>query len=499
MSDRLTAQPEERLARIFAGQKAAFQAAPNPSAVERRGRLTALRRQILRHQDLLAEAIRQDFGFRAPAESRMFDVLPSVLEANHAIAHVGRWMRPSRRAVELLFFSNGLKVTYQPKGVVGIIVPWNFPVYLALGPLIATLAAGNRAMIKMPEITPATNAALARMLADAFRDDEVAVFGEELNDPNRFTRLPFNHIVFTGSPAVGKIVMRTAAENLTPVTLELGGKSPAVVSRHYPLADAALRITHGKASNCGQICVAPDYALVPRESVDAFVSAVRLSFTRLFGRTDDYTWVVDDRHLRRLQSYLDDARSKGATVVACADYVGERDGRRMPLHIVSGCTPDMLVLKDELFGPILPVIPYDDLDGVVQFINAGQPPLALYCFSRDAAEAKELVGRTRSGGVTVNDWGWHVVNHDAPFGGVGNSGMGTYHGVEGFRELSHARTVFRRHRFFPSQLFHPPYGNLIQRLALALFLGKPDPTLRQAESRPAEVRRILPAGPPNDR
>ena len=245
-------------------------------ADRRREKIKALKRQISRYQDVLADAMSKDFGFRAPAESKMLDLLGSMLEANHAIAHLKRWMKPSRRATELLFLTNSLSVTYQPKGVVGVIVPWNFPIYLAVGPLIAALAAGNRVMIKMSEITPATNAVLTRLLGEIFQEDEVAVTGEELIDPNVFTSLPFDHIVFTGSPNVGKVVMRTASENLTPVTLELGGKSPAIVMRDYPLADAAKRITHGKTTNCGQICVSPDYALVPRESVGDFVTCSKI-------------------------------------------------------------------------------------------------------------------------------------------------------------------------------------------------------------------------------
>ena len=274
--------------------------------------------------------------------------------------------------------------------------------------------------------------------------------------------------------------MRTAAENLPPVTLELGGKSPALVTRNYPVADAATRITHGTSVNCGQICVSPDYALVPRESVDAFVAGVKATFQRFYGqRTDgneNYTAVVHDRHHQRMLKMLDDARAKGARVEACAPApVGA--GRQMPLHIVTNMTPDMVIMKEELFGPILPIVPYDTMDEAIAFINARPRPLALYCFSHDRAERDELLRRTHSGGVSINDWGWHVINHDAPFGGVGNSGMGTYHGEEGFRELSHARTVFQRQRFFPIGLFYPPYGNFVQRLALKLFLGTADPTL----------------------
>lgn len=481
MNDRLVAplQADMGVADTHAAQQQAFARHPYPSASKRRQQLRALKRQLHRYQDLLAEAMSRDFGFRSPAESKMLDILGSTLEINHAISHLRRWMRPSRRSTELLFATNSLRVTYQPKGVVGIIVPWNFPLYLALGPLAAALAAGNRAMIKMPEVTPATNAVLRRMLAEVFAPDQVAVIGEELADPNAFTSLPFDHIVFTGSPGVGRIVMRTAAQNLTPVTLELGGKSPAVVLRGYSVAEAATRIAHGKATNCGQICVSPDYALVPRESVDQFVAEVRAAFARSFGAKveghHDYTAIVNERQHARIVALLDDARAKGAQVLACAEG---GTARQMPLHIVTGVTPDMRIASEEIFGPILPVLAYDTLDEAIAHIRSGPRPLALYAFGHDAAARDQLLQRTHSGGVTINDWGWHVMNHDAPFGGVGNSGMGTYHGAEGFRELSHAKTVFKRHRFYPIGLFYPPYGNLVQRLVLKLWLGNGDAALQ---------------------
>ncbi|MDM0114971.1 coniferyl aldehyde dehydrogenase [Variovorax sp. J22R133] len=472
----------ERVARIFAMQQAAFLAAPSPSASERLDRLKALKRQITRYQDVLAEAMSQDFGHRAHAESKMLDLLGSMMEVNHAISHLKRWMKPSRRSTELLFITNSVKVIYQPKGVVGVITPWNFPIYLALGPAVAALAAGNRVMIKMPETTPATNAVLKKLLAEVFSEDLVAMVGEELLDPNVFTSQPFNHIVFTGSPAVGKIVMRTAAANLTPVTLELGGKSPALVTRNYSVADAAKRITHGKSTNAGQICVSPDYALVPRERMAEFIVGVRQTFKSFYdNKTADnpnYTSVVDERQFKRINALLADARAKGATVESLGPVPVGKD-RTLPLQIVSNVTPDMLVMKEELFGPVLPVVPYDTMDDAINFINERDRPLALYCFSHDSAERDNLLRRTHSGGVSINDWGWHVVNHDAPFGGIGNSGMGNYHGEEGFRELSHAKTVFKRHRFFPIDLFYPPYGTFIQRFALKFFLGSPDPSLGQ--------------------
>lgn len=486
-----SAEANERVARIFALQRQAFLAAPAPTLQERLARLKAIKKQLSRYQDVLSDAMSRDFGHRSHAESKMLDLLGSMMEINHATSHLKRWMRSSRRSTELLFLGNSVKVMYQPKGVVGVITPWNFPIYLAIGPAVAALAAGNRVMIKMPEATPATNAVLKRLLAEVFAEDLVAVVGEELADPNVFTSQPFNHIVFTGSPAVGKIVMRTAADHLTPVTLELGGKSPALVTRNYPVADAAKRITHGKSANAGQICVSPDYALVPRERVDHFVAGVRQAYLGFFrGKTAgnvDFTEIIDERQYHRIQRLLDDARAKGAHVESCGPApVGK--SRALPLQIITNTRPDMLVMTEELFGPLLPVVPYDTTDDAIRYINERERPLALYCFSHDSAEREKVLTRTHSGGVAVNDWGWQVVNHDAPFGGIGNSGMGNYHGEEGFRELSHAKTVFKRHRFFPVDLFYPPYGNFVQRFAMKFFLGNPDTSLgasRNANAAPA--------------
>lgn len=477
----LSAQAEH-MQHIFNLQCQAFSSAPYPDLDTRRDKLYQLKKQIIRYQDKIAAAIHTDFSFRSLEESRLLDLLGSVLEVNHAIRHLRRWMRPQKRSTELLFLSNRLRVQYQPKGVVGVIVPWNFPVYLALGPLITALAAGNRVMLKLSEVTPATNAVLKQMLGEIFNENEVAVFGEEITDPTQFTALAFHHLVFTGSPAIGRMVMRAAAENLTPVTLELGGKSPALVTRNYPIADAAKRILHGKATNCGQICVAPDYALVPQEQVEEFAQVCQNTFSQMFGQNiannADYTSIVNERHLKRILDILADAKAKGARIIPCANYNAEQHERRMPVHLVLDCTPDMRIMQEELFAPILPIIAYDTLEHAIAHIQADERPLALYCFTHNAAERDYLLQHTHSGGVTVNDWGWHVVNHDAPFGGIGNSGMGSYHGEEGFRELSHAKTVFIRHRFFPTELFYPPYGTWLQKLALTFFLKKADPDLK---------------------
>ena len=463
----------ERLQTIYGRQRTAFAAHPYPTADERRARLKTLRAALRARQDELADAMSDDFGGRSHFESKMADVLGPVLEINHALGHLGRWMRSRRRHTELLFATNRAYVMYQPKGVVGIIAPWNFPVYLALGPLVAALAAGNRAMIKMSEYTPRTTEAVRALLADCFPEDEVAVFGGAVAAAQAFSALPFDHLVFTGSPAVAPHVMRAAAANLTPVTLELGGKSPAILAPNADLAAAARAIAHGKTFNCGQICVSPDYALVPRARVEEFAAAVAGVFRGLVPEVRgnaDYTSVVNDRQHSRLLDLIADARSRGATVTV-AGSIGP--DRRLPLHVVTGVRDDMRIAREEIFGPILPVVGYDTLDEATAYVAARPRPLALYPFGFDGAALESLLGATHSGGVTVNDWGWHVFNHDLPFGGTGTSGMGSYHGEEGFRELSHAKAVFKRHRFFPVGLFYPPYGNLVQRLVLRIYLGKP--------------------------
>jgi len=467
-----------RLQQTFAQQQAAFQRHAYPSIGERQSQLGQLKRQLQRYQDVLAAAMSQDFGYRPDTESLLLDLLPTILHINHTIQNLGRWMRPSRRHNEWVFATNRLYVRYQPKGVIGIIGTWNFPVYLALGPLVAALGAGNRAIIKMPENMPATTQCLRQMLAEIFPEDQVALFGGELHDPNRFTELPFDHIVFTGSTRVGRIVMQHAAQNLTPVTLELGGKSPAVVLRDYPIQDAATSIAHGKCVNAGQICVSPDYALVPADRLEAFVDSARQAaqsfYHGQFAGNPDYASLVSEAHAARIRALLDDARQQGATVIACGPL---GDGRQIPLHIVTGCTPAMRLMQEELFGPILPVLTYERLEDAIAHIQSGPRPLALYCFSHDRLAREELLRQTHSGGVTINDWGRHVMSHDAPFGGIGASGMGSYHGEEGFRELSLARTVFVRHRFFPVHWFQPPYGNRIQRALLRWFLGRADPNV----------------------
>lgn len=453
----------------FEALRAAFAASPDPDYATRRATLLRLRGALKRHATECAEAAAADFGVRAVEETLLVDLLPSLLHIDHLLGHLRRWMRPSPRRPEWLFLGNRAMVRYQPKGVVGIVVPWNFPFYLALGPLATALAAGNRCMVKPSEYAPESSRALRRLLADALDEDLAAVVEGDAECARRFCALPFDHLVFTGSPAVGRQVMRAAADNLTPVTLELGGKSPALVSRSGNLQRAATRIVHGKTVNAGQICVAPDHALVPRERIGEFAEAAARAFDRLVGEGADYTSMVDERGRARMLELVADARRLGATVTVCGPCgLGDR---QLPLHIITGVDRRMRVAREEIFGPLLPVIGYDSFDEALAHVRNGQRPLALYWFGTDAAERTRVLRETHSGGVTLNDWGWHAMNHSLPFGGTGTSGMGNYHGEEGFRELSHAKAVFSEHRWFPIELFHPPYARAVQRMLLRLYFG----------------------------
>lgn len=462
----------DELASRFSAMRAAFAETPFPSYEQRRNALRRLREGLRTHAHACAVAAEKDFSVRATAETMLVDLLPSLLHIDHLLKHLRRWMRPSRRSTELLFATNRARVQYQPKGVVGIVVPWNFPFYLALGPLATALAAGNRCMIKTSEYAPASSRALRDLLAEALGEKLVCVVEGDAECAKRFCALPFDHLVFTGSPAVGRHVMRAAAENLTPVTLELGGKSPAIVSRSADMPRAARRIVHGKTVNAGQICVAPDYAMVPREHVGAFVAAAASAYTKLAGDGASYTAMIDARSRDRMYALIEDARALGATVTVCGlAGQGKPEGRQVPLHIITGVRPEMRIAREEIFGPLLPVMEYDTFDRAIEWVRNGERPLALYWFGTDGSESERVLRETHAGGVTLNDWGWHAMNHDMPFGGTGTSGIGNYHGEEGFRELSHAKSVLSEHRWFPVELFHPPYGGIVQKAVLRWYFG----------------------------
>ena len=455
---------------LFARQRLAFTAAPMPSEEDRLRWLDALRDVLAGHQPALIEAIAADFGHRSADETLLAEIMPSLHGIRYASRHLRRWMKPSRRHVGLAFQPASAREVYQPLGVVGIIVPWNYPLYLAIGPLIGALAAGNRVMLKMSESTPATGQLLKELLAQIFPEDQVAVVLGDVEVGQAFARLPFDHLLFTGSTHIGREVMRAAAANLTPVTLELGGKSPAIVSASVPLADAAERIAFGKCMNAGQTCVAPDYVLVPRERVEGFVGAYREAVQRLYpslADNPDYTAIINVRQLTRLQDYLDDARTKGAHVVP---LFAEAQQRRMPHCLLLNTTDDMRVMQEEIFGPLLPIVPYADLDEALAYINARPRPLALYYFGYDRGEQQRVLQTTHSGGVCLNDSLLHVAQDDLPFGGIGPSGMGHYHGHEGFLTFSKAKGVFIKQRFNAARLIYPPYGKWWQKLIYTLFI-----------------------------
>ncbi len=361
-------------------------------------------------------------------------------------------------------------MVYQPLGVVGIIVPWNYPLYLAIGPLIGALAAGNRVMLKMSESTPATGQLLKDLLAQVFTEDQVAVVLGEADVGIAFSRLPFDHLLFTGSTSIGRQVMRAAADNLTPVTLELGGKSPAIVSTSVPLEDAAERIAFGKTLNAGQTCVAPDYVLVPKDRLKGFVEAYRQVIQRFYPQladNPDYTSIINPRQYARLQDYLDDAQARGARLLPLFE---QGQDRRMPHYLLLDVTDEMRVMQDEIFGPLLPVVPYDDLQQALAYVNARPRPLALYYFGYNKAEQQAVLENTHSGGVCLNDTLLHVAQDDLPFGGVGPSGMGHYHGHEGFLTFSKAKGVFVKQRFNAARMIYPPYGKALQKLVYRLFV-----------------------------
>ncbi|CAE6909693.1 coniferyl aldehyde dehydrogenase [Vibrio sp. B1FLJ16] len=472
-------QVNSELQTWFDELKSAYQAEPLAEFEVRKQRLVALKKQLSRYQDVLAQAMSEDFGGRCHTESVMADVLGPILDINHVVSHLKGWMKPSRRSTEWLFKGNKLEVRYQPKGVVGIICPWNFPLYLSIGPMITALAAGNRCMIKMPPNCPSTTNQLRKMLAEIYPENLVRVVDGNHPEAMEISNLAFDHLVFTGSPASGKTIMANAAKNLTPVTLELGGKSPAIVFDDYDIYKAAARIAHGKSLNSGQICIAPDYAFVPEEKQQAFVEAVQKAYQAMYKKIEgnnDYTSLVDDAQYQRFHALLSDARDKGAKITKCLD---DGEGRKEPLYIATNLTPDMRICQEEIFGPLLPVHGYSSVEDVVGYINERPRPLACYLFSNDKEQREVVLNQTHSGGVTINDWGWHAFNHSVPFGGVGNSGIGNYHGEEGFRELSHARSVLKVQDWFPTKLLSPPYGNMVQKLLLRLFVGKPDPKLKK--------------------
>lgn len=448
-------------------QRQAFAAHPHPSAEQRAALLQALRQALLTHQEALATAIALDFSARSRHETLIAEILTTVAGIDHTLRHLKRWMRPSRRSVGLLFAPARNTVVRQPLGVVGIMVPWNYPVQLAMLPLVGALAAGNRAVIKLSEFTPHTNAVLMQLLADTLPPQWAVAVEGDAAFASAFAAMPWDHLLFTGSTSVGRLVMAAAAPQLTPLTLELGGKSPVIVAPDAHLQHAADSVVFGKLLNAGQTCIAPDYVWVHHSQADAWVAALQHAVARLYPtllHNPDYSAIINDRQHQRLHAWLQEAHSQGATVTVCnpANEVFD-DTRKMPLHILQGTTPDMRVMQDEIFGPLLPVCTYHDVSEAIAAINHAPRPLALYLFSHDSALQQRVLTHTHSGGVTINETLMHVAQDDLPFGGCGPSGMGHYHGQEGFVRLSHTKGVHARGRFNSARMAYPPYGNWVHR------------------------------------
>jgi coniferyl-aldehyde dehydrogenase len=450
-------------------QQKAFRADMSPSRTVREDRLRRLARLIETHSGQFAAAICDDFGTRSPTEIRITETMLLQAGIRHAIRHLPSWMKPRSAATALAYRPGRSLMIRQPLGVVGIISPWNYPLQLALAPLIGALAAGNRAMVKPSELTPQFSAALCTAVAETFAADEVHVVTGDAVVGKAFAALPFDHLVFTGSTAVGREVAQAAAKNLTPVTLELGGKSPAIIDASCDLDGVVDRLAWGKLINAGQTCIAPDYVLVPRGDVDRFVRVLRASMTRLyptFRGNPDYTSIVNERHLQRLHELVRDAGARGARLIEIETSTGAvgLSNRQMAPTLLLDVDDDMRVMREEIFGPILPIVPYDTLAGALDYVNQRDRPLALYWFGTSHAARDQVLVGTIAGGVSVNDTLLHVAQEGLPFGGIGPSGQGHYHGEFGFRQFSKEKPVFIQSRFSGTGIIRPPYKPSIGRI-----------------------------------
>jgi coniferyl-aldehyde dehydrogenase len=465
----LSDSPADALRALLRAQQAAFQSDMSPSLAVRLDRLKRLNLLIESHAKEFSAAISSDFGTRSPVEIRITETLVLQSGIRYAIRHLSRWMKARRVSTALAYRPGKSMIMRQPLGVVGIISPWNYPLQLALAPLIGALAAGNRAMLKPSELTPAFSQALAEAVARTFAADEVSVVTGDALVGKQFAALPFDHLVFTGSTAVGREVAQAAAKNLTPVTLELGGKSPAIIDASCDLDGVIDRIAWGKLINAGQTCIAPDYMLVPRGEVDRFVALLRISMTRLYPKfrsNPDYSGIISERHLRRLRELIEDARGRGASVieVAPSDSTLAAADRQLPPTLLLNVTDSMRVMSEEIFGPILPIIPYDNLVEALAYVNRHERPLALYWFGQNSAARDQVLAGTIAGGVSINDTLLHIAQEGLPFGGVGASGQGHYHGEFGFRQFSKEKPVFIQSRFSGGGLIRPPYKPSIERV-----------------------------------
>jgi coniferyl-aldehyde dehydrogenase len=472
-NEKLPATQVTNVAYLFEVQKQAYQANPYPSFIERRSRLMSLKQLLIENQDAICDAIDHDFNGRSKTETLSAEFLPSIMGINDAIRHTKGWMKTDFKMAPLVFQPASAKVVPQPLGVIGVIAPWNYPLYLLIGPLIAAFSAGNHAMVKVSEFTPTFGELFEKLALKYFDKSLLTVVNGEVEVAQAFSELPFNHILFTGSTSVGKHIMRAASANLTPVTLELGGKSPTVIDRSIPIRDAAERLVYPKCMNAGQTCVAPDYIFCPEESLDDFVQHFIAEAKRQFGdmaNNEDYSSIINERQRNRLVQTLDDAKSKGANVFIAGDSEDLSSyGTKLPPILLTDVSGDMLVMQEEIFGPILPIMPYKQLDETLEYINDRPRPLALYVFGYEAKLRKLFTENTHSGALLFNEALIHVAMDSLPFGGVGASGMGHYHGKYGFQTFSKMKPVVSKQRFNSLKLIYPPYKGWLMNGILRVF------------------------------
>ena len=460
----------DNMERIFAATRKASRADPYPSQALRRDRISRLIDLLFTHQDKLCDAVAADFGRRSAQNTKLFDVLPPINALKYARERLPQWMRPVRRRSNFPYNLIGgkSKVAYVPLGVVGNISPWNFPLTLALSPIGGMFAAGNRVMLKPSELTPATSETLRELIARQFDSSELAVIVGGSDAAAHFAGLPFDHLLFTGSTKVGRLVAQSAAVNLVPVTLELGGKSPVLVSAGAKLDEVASKVMFAKTTNAGQICIAPDYLMIGRPHLDALVTELRRAARTLYPdglASKDYVNVISERHAMRLRGHLSDAAARGNQVIPLFDPSSRTDARALGPHLIVIGKDGGSVMDEEVFGPILPMIAIDSMNEAFQYVAERPRPLALYYFGSDATEIERVARELGCGGLVINDLMTHFLQDDLPFGGVGDSGTGSYHGFEGFQHFSHAKAVFTQSKFFDiGRLIHPPFGKRTTRL-----------------------------------
>ena len=457
------------MASLFASQREAFQAEPMPTLKVRLERISRVERLLRTHRDELLDIVSSDFGHRSTHETYGAEITSTLFLITYMRKHLASWVRDEPRPMPWLLFPARGHVRREPKGVVGVIGPWNYPLTLVLSPMVTALAAGNRVMIKPSEFMPRTAEWLARRLGEIFPTDLVAVVQGGVDVAQDFSGLPWDHLMFTGSTTVGRHVLAAAAKNLVPVTLELGGKSPVLVHRDMSPGRAARRVLWGKCYNSGQTCVAPDYALIHDDRVDDFIAALKSEAVRQYPTivdNPDYTTVISDRHYARLGGLLDEAAASGAEVIPLHPDTERLDpaDRRFAPHVVRGASDAIGVMQEEIFGPILPIVPYKTLEEACAYINARPRPLALYVFDDNKRRQRWVMDHTCSGGVGINEVVLQFISEGLPFGGIGPSGMGSYHGVEGFDSLSHHRAVFTQSRVHLMSLITPPYTSFLSRL-----------------------------------